>query len=66
MPEILKVLELVNENRMAQVKIRRGGVKSRFDSERALLFDGSGKFGFQLGWLDDFNNTSKYQVYLLR
>ena len=65
MPEVLKMLELVNQDRMAEVEIRRRGIKPRLDAEWTLFLDRTSQLRFQLGGLDNFNNPSKYQIELL-
>ena len=39
MPQVLKLLHLLNQHGMTEMKIRRGGIKSSFDPERPALFE---------------------------
>ena len=59
------MLELMNEDRVAEMKVRSRGVKPRFDPQRTVLFDGTSQFLFQLVRLNNFNNPSTYQFQLL-
>ena len=66
MPEVLEMLELVDQDRMAEVKIRSRGIKPCLDAEGAIFLDRTGQLRFQLALLNNLNNPSKYQVELLR
>src|SRR5688572_8312460 len=39
MPEILKMLQLVNQHRMAEMEIRRRRIEPRLDAQRPVLFE---------------------------
>ena len=39
MPELLELAQLVDENGVAKVQIRRGGVEARLDAQRLAALD---------------------------
>ena len=66
MPEVLKVLQLVDENGMPQVEIGRRGVEPRLDPQRATFLQRTRKLGLELGPLDHFDGPAQNQLELPR
>ena len=52
MSEFLKVLELVDQDRMTQMQIRRRGIEACFHTQRPLVFQGPSQLRFEFGLLN--------------
>ena len=57
MAEILKVLQLANQNRVAEMEIRRGGIEAGFHAQRAAGGTRLFEPGAQLGQRNNFRSA---------
>src|SRR6187401_2829531 len=59
MPELLKMLELVNQDRMAQMKVRRGRIEAGFHAQWPVFFQRTRQLRFKLSLLNNLHDSAK-------
>ena len=66
MAEILKLLHLLQQNRVAKMKVRRRGVEARLDSKRTACFNGFLQLQGEFFFINDFGRPSvnNFQLFL--